>query len=223
MTRTRWIIFAIVTTLIIGGLFFLPKPNRVDVSNTDPAKVEQNTATADNVYGNKDAEVVLIEYGDFQCPGCGAAFPIVKGLKEKYKDDIAFVFRHLPLTSIHPNALAAATVAEAAGKQSKFWEMHDKLYENQQAWANLSAEQRTTTFEGYAKDIGLNVDQYNNDLSSEEISRKINRDRALAGKVNATSTPTFVLNGKNLEANAWQNKEEFEKLITDEIKKAEEN
>jgi protein-disulfide isomerase len=220
MTRTRWIIFAVICVGILAALFLWPKPNRVDVTNVDPAKVETQGTNADHIYGNKNAKTTLIEYGDFQCPGCGAAYPTVKAIKVKYEDDLAFVFRNFPLTSLHPNALAAATAAEAAGKQNKFWQMHDKLYENQQMWETASIESRTTTFEGYAKEIGLNMEQYKKDLTSEEVSKKINRDRALANKIGASGTPTFVLNGKKLDGNAWQDPKKFEKMITDEINKA---
>lgn len=223
MTRARWIIFAIICLGIVLGLFLFPKSNRVDVSKVDPAKVEQQGPMADQIYGNADAKTVLIEYGDFQCPGCGAAYPAIKEIKEKYKEDLAFVFRNLPITSAHPNALAAATAAEAAGKQGKFWQMHDKLFENQQMWEMASIESRTTTFEGYAREVGLNIDQYKTDLTNEEVSKKINRDRALANKVGANSTPTFVLDGKKLDGAAWQDKAKFEKLITDAINKAKQN
>lgn len=192
MTRTRWIIFAIITVLALGGLVLFSKKDKVDVSTMDPAKMIM-TENGDHIYGNKNAKVVLYEYGDLQCPGCGGAFPNIKSIKEDYKDKIAFVFRNFPLTTIHPNALAAATAAEAAAQQGKFWEMHDKLYENQDSWSGSSASARTDVFIQYASAIGLNTDKFKTDMSSKTVSDKIARDRALANKLGVNSTPTFYV------------------------------
>lgn len=200
MTRSRWIIFALICIVTIGGLILLSKKDSVDVTNTDPSKAvsETETSIGDHVYGNKASQVVLIEYGDFQCPGCGGAFPQLKTLKEDYKEQIGFIFRNFPLTAIHPNALAAATAAEAAGLQGKFWEMHDKLYETQNAWSNIEAAKRTDAFVGYAEDIGLDTEKFKNDLSDPKIVAKISRDRALGNKLGVDSTPTLYLGTEKL-------------------------
>lgn len=195
MTRTRWIIFAIICVLTLGGLVLFSKKDSVNVSDLNAAQPIEATDSAlgDHVYGKKDSKVVLIEYGDFQCPGCGGAYAQVKLIKEEYKEQIAFVFRNFPLTTIHPNALAAATAAESAGLQGKFWEMHDKLFETQSAWSNVDPAQRTDVFAGYAEQIGLFVDPFKNDLSDPRIASKISRDRALGNKIGVSSTPTFFL------------------------------
>jgi protein-disulfide isomerase len=196
MSRTRWIIFAIACVLLLGILVANSKKNDVNVSNVDPAKIITSGDTADHVYGNKDSKVVLMEYGDFQCPGCGAAYPELKSIKEAYKDKIAFVFRNFPLTTLHPNALAAATTAGAAAKQGKFWEMHNLLYESQKSWENLTISDRGDAFIGYAKQLGLNVDTFKQDMSSQAVASKISSDRALGAKQNVNSTPSLFLNGK---------------------------
>jgi protein-disulfide isomerase len=195
MTRSRWILFALICFVTLGGLVFFSKKDTVDVASLNPAKAVSETATeiGDHVYGNKASEVVLIEYGDFQCPGCGGAYPQLKQIKETYKDKIAFIFRNFPLTAIHPNSLAASTAAEAAGLQGKFWQMHDKLYENQNVWSEVDASKRTDVFTGFAKDIGLDVEQFKTDLSNPKVAAKINRDRALGKKLNVDSTPTLYL------------------------------
>lgn len=200
MTRSRWIIFVLICIVTIGGLILLSKKDTVNVADTDPTKAISESATAigDHVYGNKAAKVVLIEYGDFQCPGCGGAFPQLKTLKEAYKDKIAFIFRNFPLTTIHPNALAAATAAEAAGLQGKYWEMHDKLYENQNAWSGIDASKRTDVFTGYASDISLDTEKFKNDLSDQKVVAKINRDRALGNKLGVNSTPTLYLGSEKV-------------------------
>jgi len=202
MSRMKWILFAVICVVVLGGLTWFAKKDSVDVSSLDPAKVvaADDKSIGDQVYGKKDAKVVVVEYGDFQCPGCGGAFPQLKTIKETYKDSIAFVFRNFPLTNIHPNALAAATAAEAAGLQGKFWEMHDKLYESQSAWSDTDSSKRTDVFAGYAQDIGLNVEQFRRDLSDPKISDKIRRDQGLAKKVGADSTPTITVGGEKVSS-----------------------
>ena len=200
MTRTRWIVFVALCALVLGGLAFMSKQNAVDVSSTDATKIIAGTDTAigDHIYGDRDSKVVLYEYGDFQCPACGGAFPNLKSLKETYKESIAFVFRNFPLTAAHPNALAASAAAEAAGLQGKFWEMHDKLYENQDAWSSAAADQRDGFFASYAEEIGLNIDQYRSDLTSKKVTEKISRDQALGRKMKVDSTPGVLLGGEKL-------------------------
>lgn len=197
MTKTRWIIFAVVCLLALGGLIVFTKKDKVNVDSLDPAQIITGE-NGDHVFGNKDAKVVLFEYGDFQCPGCGGAYPQLKTITEKYKNQVAFVFRNMPLTSIHPNALAGATAAEAASLQGKYWEMHDKLYETQNDWSSASAMTRTDIFIGYANDLGLNTDKFKADLSSKTVSDKISRDRAIANKLNVDSTPTIYVGDEKM-------------------------
>lgn len=200
MDRTRWIIFIVTAVVTLGGLVLLTRQDKVDVASVDPSKAvsETETAIGDHVYGNKSSEVVLIEYGDFQCPGCGGAYPQIKTIKEEYKEQIAFIFRNFPLTTIHPNALAGATAAEAAGLQGKFWEMHDKLYENQNAWSTVDASKRTGVFTTYAQEIGLDTEKFTTDLKDPKIAAKIRRDQAFGKKLNVDSTPTVYLGTEKL-------------------------
>lgn len=202
MDRTRWTIFAIVCIVMLGGLVFVSKKDKVNVDTTNPYELitDSSTSIGDHVFGKKDSKVIVVEYGDFQCPGCGSAFPQLKTVAEKYKDKIAFVFRNFPLTAIHPNALAGATAAEAASLQGKYWEMHDKLYENQQDWSNVDASKRTDVFVGYAQEVGLNVDKFKADLTDKRIAEKISRDRALGTKLGVDSTPTIYVNQHKLDS-----------------------
>jgi len=105
-------------------------------SNTQ-GSIDITISEADHTKGNPDAAVKLVEYGDYQCPACAGVNPAVNQVIENMGEDIMLVYRHFPLVNIHPNALAAAYAAEAAAIQGKFWEMHDKLYENQQEWSSL--------------------------------------------------------------------------------------
>lgn len=228
MSKKAWIIFAVVCVVLLGGLVYISSKDRVDVSGVDTSKVqkggESSGGIGDQVYGKADSKVVLIEYGDFQCPGCGAAFSTVKTLKEKYKDQLAFVFRNFPLASIHPNARAASASAEAAGLQGKYWEMHDKLYENQNSWGSVASNERTNVFAGYAQELGLNVDKFKSDLAGQDVNKKIGFDLALGKKVGVNSTPTFYLNDQRLDsirgADGGIEPEKLEKAITDALKQA---
>jgi len=202
MTRSRWIIFIVTCIVVLGGLILLTKKDSVNVDDLDPSKAvsETETTIGDHVYGNASAKVVLIEYGDFQCPGCGGAFPQLKTIKETYKDTVAFIFRDFPLTTIHPNALAAATAAEAASLQGKFWEMHDALYENQSAWSDIEAAKRTDVFAGYARDIGLDVEKFKTDLNDPRVAANISRDRAFGQKLGISGTPSLYIGDQKLSA-----------------------
>lgn len=194
MDRNRWFIFAGICVAIVAGLVYTSNKEQVAVDDIDAFTITKDREINDQVYGNKDAKVVIYEYADFQCPGCGGAYPNLSTIKETYKDSVAFVYRHFPLTTIHPHAFAAAATAESAGLQGKFWEMHDLLFDTQDAWSSQSAEQRQKTFEGYARQIGLDMEQFSTDLSSDKVAAKIEFDRALGRKLGVDSTPTIFVN-----------------------------
>jgi protein-disulfide isomerase len=208
MNKVTWSIFGAVIVLLLGGLIIYSQQTKtsIDVSNVDASSVlaasAQNGNIADHVFQDTTSKVTLVEYGDFQCPGCGAAHPNLKTLLADYGDKITFVFRNLPLTSLHPNARAAAAAAESAGLQGKYWEMHDKLYENQANWENLSASRRTELFKSYAREFNLDEAKFDTDIASDAVNNKISFDVALAKKVGASATPSFYLNGEKLEDGA---------------------
>ncbi|HEY8886783.1 MAG TPA: thioredoxin domain-containing protein [Candidatus Microsaccharimonas sp.] len=206
MNKVTWIIFGAVIVLVLGGLVVYSHASNpsLDVSKVDTnstiAASTQNGQIADHVFGKADAKVVFVEYGDFQCPSCGGAYPQVKAATETYKDKVAFIFRNFPLTTIHPNARAAAAAAEAAGLQGKYWEMHNMLYETQTDWENLSGDQRTNMFVSYAGELSLNEAKFKTDLASPAVNSKISFDQALGKKIGVNATPTFYLDGKQLSA-----------------------
>jgi protein-disulfide isomerase len=169
----------------------------------------------DWVKGNRDAKIVLIEYSDFQCPACGFYFHLLKKLEEEFGENIAIVYRHFPLSSIHPNAKAAAYAAEAAGKQGKFWEMHDLIFANQSEWSDKKNVDEI--FVRYAQILNLNIDQFKKDFLSKEIKQKIENSYKNALKLGLNSTPTFFLNGKKI-ANP-RNYEDFKNLVIENINK----
>jgi len=149
----------------------------------------------DHTFGNRNAAVELVEYGDFECPDCAEAYPIIKLLKQEMRDQVVVVFRHMPLDQlypIHPNASMAAEAAEAAASQGKFWEMHDALYEHQ---ADLSDE----TIEQLAEEIDLDLDKFHQDLADEAITGAVLRDLKSGQELGVTATPTFFINGEKVE------------------------
>lgn len=205
MNKIGWIIFSVVVVLVLGGLVAWtrianPPINLTGVENNSVLSAsDQSGNIADHTTGSESKKILLIEYGDYQCPSCGDAYPNVKSLMEEYGEHVTLVFRNFPLTAIHPNARAAAAVAEAAGLQGKFWEMHDKLYENRNDWNSLDASKRTTVFNSYAQSLGLNMDSFNTDVAGKATSQKISFDMALGKSVDVAATPTFFLNGKKLD------------------------
>jgi len=223
MSKKMWIIFVVVCVVLLGGLVFLSRGSQVDVSNVNDLKIipanAQNGNIADHTFGNTDSKVVLIEYGDFQCPACQSAYPTIKELTEEYKDRMVFIFRNNPLTAIHPNARAASAAAEAAGLQEKFWEMHDTLYEQQDAWGNVATDKRLSFFEGYAKQIGVkDIEKFKADMNIQAVNDKINFDLALGRKVGVTGTPTILLDGQKIESDTWSSKDKFKAKIEDALK-----
>jgi len=164
---------------------------------------------SDWVKGAKTQKIVLIEYSDFQCPACGAYYPVTRQLVEEFGENIAFVYRHFPLRQIHQNAELAARAAEAAGKQNKFWGMHDLIFENQKEWSNKKNVKEF--FVKYADALNLNKEQFVVDFDSREIKDKINADYQSGLRFNVNATPTFFLNGEKLQNP--RNYEDFKSLI----------
>ncbi len=199
MSSKGWIIFGSIIVLVFAGAIYLSKQNRINVDNVNIEKVigasAENGNIADHTFGNKDAKVVLVEYGDYQCPGCAAAAPVVKDATEKYGDKVLLIFRN-KLIPGHANSRAAASFAEAAGLQGKYWEMHDKLYASQTSWESLSSADRTTYFLGLTKELGLDQAKVNADVAGDAIAKKIDFDEAISNKRDVTGTPSIYLNGK---------------------------
>jgi protein-disulfide isomerase len=146
----------------------------------------------DHHRGPLDASVVLVEYGDFQCPYCATAHAIVQAVQEQMGDQLCYVFRNFPLTDLHEYAEHAAEAAEAAAAQGRYWEMHDMLFENQEA---LSDEDLV----GYAADLGLDTRRFASDIVSASYAGKIRQDFVSGVKSDVTGTPTFFINGMRYE------------------------
>ena len=211
-SETKLFLGILLTTVVIigGAIFAFSRPSNAPL-------VDSKLLMPGDSYkiGSPSATVLLVEFGDFQCPACGAYHLVVKQLLEKYKDSVALVFRHFPLP-MHPNAVPASIAVEAAGKQGKFWEMYNKVYESQKEW---SAEKDTgNIFAEYALSLSLNVEQFRTDVKDPALKKKIDRDVADATALGINSTPSFFLNGERIQNPA--SLEDFETLIKAAILKA---
>jgi protein-disulfide isomerase len=145
-------------------------------------------SVTDHIQGNPDATVTLVEYGDYQCPHCGHAYPIIKKLQRHFGGKLRFVFRNFPLESIHPFAFPAAIATEAAAKQNKFWEMHDAIFENQN---NLDIH----LFQELAEALDIEISQFNKDCSNQEVILKVENDFESGVRSGVNGTPSFFING----------------------------
>ena len=143
----------------------------------------------DHIRGPDDAPVTLVEYGDFECPYCGMAEGTIRELLAQHGDDVRYVFRHLPLTDVHPSAQLAAEASEAAAAQGKFWEMYDKLLAHQ-------GELTPRDLARYATELGLDVDRFRNELRTRQYASRVSEDVASADESGVSGTPTFFINGR---------------------------
>jgi protein-disulfide isomerase len=181
------------TTMLGRYADVLAELKKMESSNKplDPSKQQLIAAADAPAFGPADSRVTIVEFSDFQCPFCSKAATAVKELKTKYGTKIHFVFRQFPL-SFHQNAHLAAEASLAANAQGKFWEYHDKVFENQKALERPALEQ-------YAKDIGLKLEPFKKALDSKEFAAKVDADAKLGGDVAVQGTPTMFVNGKRVQ------------------------
>lgn len=195
MSKEAKVLIGIAIVVVIGGIllaiFANPQPSEPGAAVDAQSLVRESS----HMTGKAGAKVTIVEFGDFQCPACAAAHPIVKQALESYKDNenVNFVFRNFPLDSIHPNAQITAEAAEAAGVQGKYWEMHDMLYEKQSEWSTSAAPIEILV--GYAQALGLDVDKFRQAVSQRMATDIIQADYNDGQKIGVNSTPTFFING----------------------------
>jgi protein-disulfide isomerase len=139
---------------------------------------------------------MIEEFGDFQCPPCGALHPELKKVEEEYGSRLRVVFHNAPVLALHKHALQAAHAAEAAGLQGRFWEMHDMLYDNQATWSK--ADDVRPIFTDYARALNLDVERFNNDMDGTQVSMRILNDQDRARALRVQGTPTLFVNGRQL-------------------------
>ncbi len=226
MTSDRKFILSVVgiTIAIFAGIIFFANKSNLTSSNaptgqavlSDDKKQLLEVAADEYIKGNKDASVTLIEYLDFECEACGAYYPLMKQLSEEFKNDVRFVNRYFPLPG-HKNGMQAALSVEAASRQGKYWEMHNIVFDNQKTWGEKPVAD-PAIFEGFAKQIGLNIEQFKKDVVSKEVKDRVERDKASGEKLGNTGTPTFFLNGEKIQNP--KTPDDFKTLIKAAILKA---
>lgn len=185
---------------------------------TKTGKPEVTSNGSNNVYGKQDSKVTLTEYVDFQCEACYAYYPVVKEIKELYKDKIKFQIKNFPIATSHPFARRAATYAESAALQGKYFEMHDKIFEGQKLWE--TSKKPEEYFDRYAQEIGLDMTKLKEDMASSLVNATINADLAEVKRLGGDGTPTFVLNGKKIK-NPDSTVESFSAVLDKALKDAE--
>jgi protein-disulfide isomerase len=151
---------------------------------------------ADHIQGNPDAPIELLEYGDYQCPFCGRAYPIIKKLQREMGDKLKFVFRNFPLTNAHPQAMLAAMASEAAALQGKFWPMHDILFEHQRRLTKPAIM-------GYAEELSLNIIKFESDIEDGEIQKAVELQFYGGMRSGVNATPGLFINGEKWNG-SWE-------------------
>ena len=174
----------------------------MNATQWEPRLTHPVSEERDHIQGPADARVTLVQYGDFECPYCGAAYPILKQIQDRLGSGLRFVFRHFPITTSHPHAEQAAEAAEAAAAQGMFWEMHDHLYENQRHLSE--ADLRT-----YAEALGLDVGRFDKELAEHAHADRVHEDFLSGVRSGVNGTPTFFVNGLRHDDSY-----EFETLLT---------
>ena len=155
-------------------------------------RLTQPVTQQDHIFGPATAPVTLVEYGDFECPHCGEAYPVIQQILKEMGDQIRFVYRHFPLTETHPHAGEAAEAAEAAGAQGSFWEMHSILFEHQD-------ELRSENLVQYAQNLGLNIERFRTDLEEHIYQRLVEEDFISGVRSGVNGTPTFFINAERMD------------------------
>ncbi len=193
--KNPWVVILVIMVVLIGG--------SVWYSSTVTARNNEGITTGTtHRMGAEGATVTLVEFSDFQCPACAEFHPVVKDVLEQYGDAIAFEYRHFPLSSIHPYAEQAARAAEAAGQQGKFFEYHDLLFTRQATWGKHRTP--TVLFSEYAKELGLDVEQFERQMRSTLLRDEVRADAAEGRERQLTGTPTFFLNGERMNVTTYQ-------------------
>lgn len=198
----RYLPFVIIVIVLCSAIVFAalllraPKQTR---TQTTPATANNSPggtplgSDPPRSKGDPAAPVVIEEFGDLQCPPCGALHPELQRLENEYGARLRLIFRHFPLTQMHPYALEAALAAEAAGEQGKFWEMHDWMYEHQQDWGTSPNVRQV--FLQQAQNMGLNVEKFRGDMNSAEVKQRIIDDYKRGVALGVQGTPTLFVNG----------------------------
>jgi protein-disulfide isomerase len=222
----RLLPFLIIAIVLIVALGVMWKMSSVLRHANDPPRTATPApgslpagAVPAHVRGNTNAPVTVEEFADFQCPSCGAYYPELKKMEAEFGEKLRVIYRENPLYPNHPYSNVAAQAAEAAGLQGedKFWAMHDKLFETQTTWAeSKDKDAAVAMFVEYAKQIGVNPDQFMRDLSGEAVAARIFQDGKRSHALGIQSTPSFFVNGKEAAGDSWK-PDGLRKMINDAL------
>lgn len=217
------LVVSTVSIIAIFGFLFLvySATNKAETSTATVYKEAATVNSNDHIKWSKDKKQILVEYGDYQCPACKSYHTVIKdqieasssGMPEVTKN-ITFVYRQYPLTSIHKHAMEAAQAAEAAGRQNKFYEMSDRLYETQAEWEALP--KATDHFIKLANELKLDEKKFTADMNSSGVKDKIQKDMVSGNSVEVQGTPTFYLNGEKMDN--VDSFEKFKQILADAAK-----
>jgi protein-disulfide isomerase len=200
-----WVGIVVVFVALLFGIVAID-----NASKNKGKTLTEEVQKTDWIKGPDNAKVTIVEYSDFQCPACYDYYFAVKRMMEKYGDRVRFVYRNFPLPQ-HENATPAAKYANAAGKQGKFWEMYDIIFQKQKVWSAMKTPEAVLAFQGYGKDLGLDVDKLTKDSELPEIEDSINHSLSTGRDTKLEGTPTFFINGKMIANPASD--AEFESII----------
>jgi len=197
-----WLSVVVVIAAVVGLIIFL-------VRDDDGGALGVDVIETDWIRGSAEASVTLVEYSDFECPACAQFQPTVKGVVDELGDKIQFVYRHFPISQSHKQAQLAALAAEAAGRQGKFWEMHDAIFERQGEWAG--GEDARDIFGRYAQELELDMTRFDNDIEDNELRDKVEEHKSSGVRSGVSGTPTFFLNGERMKG--YNTHDEFKNSI----------
>lgn len=207
MSKKFWIVVGIAVIALVG-LFIATNEPSEQTSIEEPLEITDE----DHTIGESDAPIELVKYSDFQCPSCAQADPIVKDILDEYGDDIHFVYRHFHVVQPQSTSHLASRATVAAERQDAFWEMHDLLFERQDDWAQNA--EAPSLINGYAEELGLDMEQFETDL--DDADNRVDRDLDIAQQLGLFSTPTFFINGEQVQ----QQYVELPRLIEEELAQA---
>jgi protein-disulfide isomerase len=209
------IVIIIAVAVAAGAAVYLSRQPDEPAANTAATPSRVDIKGGGHFRGPENAAVTLVEFGDYQCPSCGAFHPLVKELLNRYPTQVRLEYHHFPLVTVHPNTMLASQAVEAAGEQGKYWEMHDAVFEHQMEWAG--SPNAEPIFITLASGLGLDVNKFMQALRSPEVQTRILKDVERGQDAKVEATPTFFINGEQVHPRLSM--EDFVQLIESHLHK----
>src|SRR5213594_3111681 len=188
------IIILLAVAVAAGAAIYLSR--QADEPEATAAATRADIKGGGHFRGPENASLTLVEFGDYQCPSCGAYHPLVKEILNRYPQKLRLEFHHFPLVSIHPNSMLASKAAEAAGEQGRYWEMHDALFEHQREWSD--SPNAEPIFVALATRLGLDTNKFMQGLRSPDLQARILKDVTRGQDAKVDAVPTFFINGESV-------------------------